>query len=44
MTNTLRANEEIKVNEHNLFKELDSYVGKFIDILIKEKYEPNSSK
>ena len=34
ITGYLWTNEEIKVNGHNLFKELDFYVGKFINILI----------
>ena len=40
ITGYLWTNEEIEVNGHNLFKELDSYVGKFINILIREKCEP----
>ena len=36
ITGYLWTHEKIKIDGHNLFEELDSYVGKFINILIRD--------
>ena len=39
ITGYLWTHEKIKIDGHNLFEELDSHIGKFINILIREKCE-----